>query len=63
MLLIENFLYEFGDKFLNMLEFGYYLERVEDELFYLKYREKVSKKKKYYKDVGLENKGFEFDGE
>ena len=58
----ENLLHESGDKPTNTLESGYHSERAEDELPRPKHREKVSKKKKH-KDVGLENKGFESDGE
>lgn len=59
----ENLLHESGDKSSNTLESGYHSERAEDELPRPKHREKASKKKKHHKDVGLENKGFESDGE
>ena len=59
----ENLLHESGDKSTNTLESGYHSERPEDELPRPKHREKASKKTKHHKDVGLENRGFESDGE
>ena len=59
----ENLLQDVGDKSTNTLESGYHSEGAENDLPRPKHEEKASKKKKHQRDVGLENKGFEYDNE
>ena len=58
----ENLLQGAGDKSTNTLESGYHSEGVESYLPRPKHKEKA-RKKELLQDVGLENKGFEYENE